>query len=92
MTAGENAIGETGYVVDSLMAAVYSILGGKTFEDTILTAINLGYDTDTNAAITGALAGAFYGIESIPERWLNAMRRLDYLEDVAERFAEVMIM
>ena len=92
MTAGENAIGETGYVVDSLMAAVYSILGGKTFEDTILTAINLGYDTDTNAAITGALAGAFYGIESIPERWLNAMRRLDYLEDVAERFAGVMIM
>lgn len=90
MTAGENAIGETGYVVDSLMAAVYSILGGKTFEDTILTAINLGYDTDTNAAITGALAGAFYGIESIPERWLNAMRRLDYLEDVAERFAGIL--
>jgi len=86
MTAGENAIGETGYVVDSLMAAVYSILEGNTFEDTILTAINLGYDTDTNAAITGALAGAFYGMEDIPERWLNALRRRDYLKDVAERF------
>lgn len=86
MTAGENAIGETGYVVDSLMAAVYSILEGNTFEDTILTAINLGYDTDTNAAITGALAGVFYGMEDIPERWLNALRRRDYLKDVAERF------
>lgn len=92
MTAGENAIGETGYVVDSLMAAVYSILEGNTFEDTILTAINLGYDTDTNAAITGALAGVFYGMEDIPERWLNALRRRDYLKDVAERFAEVMNM
>ena len=82
----EGLIGETGYVVDSLMAAVHSMLRGITYEDTVLHVVNLGYDTDTNAAITGALAGAFYGLESIPKRWLTALRRRDYLEDVASRF------
>lgn len=87
----EDKIGETGYVVDSLMAVVYSMLAGKCFEDSILAAINLGYDTDTNAAITGALAGTFYGLGSIPERWLNALRRRGYLNDIAERFAACML-
>lgn len=84
---GEEAIGETGYVVDSLMAAVYNMLEGTTYENTVLCTINLGYDTDTNAAITGALAASYYGVQSIPERWLSALRRRDYLEDVAKRFA-----
>ena len=83
----EDHIGETGYVVDSWMAAVHSMLRGSSYEDTVLLAINLGYDTDTNAAITGALAGAFYGLENIPRRWLMALRRKDYLEGVALRFA-----
>lgn len=89
-TTDESVIRETGYVVDSLMAAVHSMLAGNSFEDTALIAINMGYDTDTNAAITGALAGTFYGLENIPSRWLNVLRRRDYLEDVAERFARVM--
>lgn len=79
-------IGETGYVVDSLKVAVHSMLAGNNFEETVLHAVNLGYDTDTNAAITGALAGTFYGLESIPNRWLDSLRRCDYLNDVAERF------
>lgn len=85
--AGEAFIGETGYVVDSLTAAVYSMLRSESYEAAILCAVNLGYDTDTNAAITGALAGAYYGAQAIPPRWLNALRRRDYLEDVADRFA-----
>ena len=90
LKVSEEQIGETGYVVDSLMTAVYSMLRGKNYEEAVLTAINLGYDTDTNAAITGALAGAFYGLESIPIRWLSALRRCDYLEDVAARFADAL--
>ena len=90
LKVSEEQIGETGYVVDSLMTAVYSMLRGKNYEEAVLTAINLGYDTDTNAAITGALAGAYYGLESIPIRWLSALRRCDYLEDVAARFADAL--
>lgn len=89
--ADEDQIGETGYVVDSLMAAVHSMLIEQNYENAVLHAINLGYDTDTNAAITGALAGVFYGVESIPGRWLASLRRRDYLEGIAERFAGVFV-
>lgn len=41
------------------------------FEDAVLGAVNIGRDTDTIAAITGAICGALHGIEVIPERWIN---------------------
>lgn len=68
-------------------SAVYSILRGSHYEETVLLAIHLGCDTDTNAAITGALAGAFYGLKRIPDCWLAALQRKDYRENVAQRFA-----
>ena len=87
LKAGDDVIGETRYVADSLMAAVYSMLHGKSYEEAVLCAINLGYDTDTNAAIAGALAGAYYGESAIPDRWLNKLRKREYLEELSERFA-----
>ena len=50
--------------------AVWSVHTTNTFEDAITTAINLGGDTDTVAAVTGAIAGALYGVQQIPSRWL----------------------
>lgn len=41
------------------------------FADAVLGAVNIGRDTDTIAAITGAICGAFHGIQSIPERWIK---------------------
>ena len=87
VTLSDDVIGESGYVVDTLMAAVKSLLCTSTYEDAIMYAVRLGYDTDTNAAVTGALAGAYYGMESIPERWLSKLRKKDMLLDIAERFA-----
>lgn len=81
-------IGESGYVVDTLMAAAHSLLCTSCYEDAVLRAINLGYDTDTSAAVTGALAGAYYGMEGIPERWLAKLRRRELLEETAIRFAD----
>lgn len=86
---GPEQIGETGYVVDTLLTALYSLVHSSSYEEAIYTAVRLGYDTDTSAAVTGALAGAYYGEESIPQRWLAALAKRNMLEDLADRFAAV---
>lgn len=50
-------------------------------------AVNLGLDTDTNAALTGGLAGLVYGIRSIPEEWLNVLVKEDEIATLCEIFA-----
>uniref|UniRef100_UPI0018774A08 ADP-ribosylglycohydrolase family protein n=1 Tax=Streptococcus suis TaxID=1307 RepID=UPI0018774A08 len=69
-TTREN-IFSTGYVVDTLKAAIWSVGTTDSFDEAVLKAVNLGGDTDTIGAITGTLAGALYKIESIPEEWIN---------------------
>ena len=64
----EADIHETGYVADTLYTALYSLLNADSYEMSIRNAINLGYDTDTSAAVTGTAAGIIYGREAIPER------------------------
>ena len=83
----DNDINESGYVVDTLYSALYSLLQARDFEMSIRTAVNLGYDTDTAGAVTGTAAGILYGVEGIPARWLNALRKRKYLEDTAHMFA-----
>lgn len=56
----ENEIRSTGYVVDTLEAALWSFFGGRSYRDIVLKAVNLGGDTDTVAAIAGGLAGIYY--------------------------------
>src|SRR5436190_22437117 len=63
----------TGYVLDSLEAALWCFYQRDTFEATILLAANLGDDADTTAAICGQIAGAFYGETGIPEKWLTKL-------------------
>lgn len=46
----------------------------------MLEAVNLGRDTDTTAAVAGALAGIVYGVESIPGEWIDALRGKDVIE------------
>ncbi len=59
----------SGYVVESLEAALWCFDQTDTFADAILLAANLGDDADTTAAICGQIAGAFYGVEAIPASW-----------------------
>lgn len=70
----------TGYVVDSLIAAVHSVYSTKTFSEAVLYAINLGGDTDTIGALTGALAGVIYGSDGLPSDWLGDIVRLGDLQ------------
>ena len=78
-------IKSSGYVVDTLEAALWCLLTTANYRDCVLKAVNLGDDTDTIAAIAGGLAGALYGYDTIPSEWLEALKRRDYIEEMCER-------
>lgn len=69
MSKPRDQIQGSGYCVASLEAALWCFATTESFEAAILTAANLGDDADTTAAIAGQLAGAFYGVDSIPRHW-----------------------
>ena len=77
-------IKSTGYVVDALGAAVWSLITTDSFDQALLKAVNLGDDTDTVGAIAGGLAGLYYGYDSIPEDWLSAIKRREWIEEMCE--------
>jgi len=63
----------SGYVVQSLEAALWAFACTDCFADAILMAANLGDDADTTAAVCGQVAGAYYGEPGIPSRWLDRL-------------------
>ncbi len=65
------------YVLTTLGYALVAVAGTHTFQDAIALAISFGGDTDTTAAITGAMAGARYGRKGIPAHLLAVDRHLD---------------
>ena len=67
----ESGIRSGGFVIDTLEAAFWCFLTTDTYRDAVLKAVNLGDDTDTTAAVTGAMAGLFYGLDAIPATWLE---------------------
>lgn len=76
-------IKSTGYVVDTLEAALWCLLNTDNYKDCVLTAVNLGNDTDTVAAVAGGLAGIIYGVggeKGIPEEWINRLAKKDAIE------------
>ena len=75
----------SGYVVQSLEAALWCFWGTSTFEEAVLRAANLGDDADTTAAICGQVVGAFYGEVGIPDRWLTRLAMVDEIRDMASR-------
>ena len=81
-------IKSSGYVVDTLEAALWCVLTTDDYKSCILRAVNLGEDTDTVAAIAGGLAGALYGYESIPEEWLAQLQKREYIEELCEQAAK----
>ena len=78
-------IKSTGYVVDTLEAAIWCVLTTDNYRDCVLKAVNLGDDTDTVAAISGGLAGALYGYDSIPKEWLETLKRREYIENMCDK-------
>ena len=73
----------SGYVVESLEAALWSFATTDSFRDAILRAANLGDDADTTAAVCGQVAGAFYGERGIPTAWLGKLHEADFIRKTA---------
>lgn len=69
-----------GFVRDTLKAAAWCFVNTGSYEDCVLTAVNLGDDTDTTAAVAGAVAGTAYGIEAIPLEWVDILRGKELIE------------
>ena len=82
----EDDIKSSGYVVDSLIAAIWSLINSKSYEDSIWNAVMLGNDTDTVAAIAGGLAGIYYGYEKIPDRWIRDLRNKEYIVSICQKW------
>ncbi|GAB7015851.1 ADP-ribosylglycohydrolase family protein [Methanogenium cariaci] len=74
----------TGYVVDSLEAALWAFARTETFEEGCLAAVNLGNDADTTGAIYGQLAGAYYGVGAIPGEWKNTIVQRKLIEHFSD--------
>jgi ADP-ribosylglycohydrolase len=63
------------------------LLNSSSYAESVLKAVNLGGDTDTTAAVTGGLAGIYYGVENIPPEWVEQIARKQDIIDLASRFA-----
>jgi ADP-ribosyl-[dinitrogen reductase] hydrolase len=78
-------IKSSGYVVDTLEAALWSVHSSDSFADAVILAANLGGDADTVGAVTGQIAGALWGSTGIPRVWLDKLAWRDRIEDRARR-------
>lgn len=79
----------TGYVVDTLEAALWAFWTTNSFEQGALLAVNLGDDADTTGAIYGQLAGAYYGLDEIPAQWRKPVAMKDHILGLAERLVSI---
>ncbi len=76
----ESEIKSSGYVVDTLEAAIWCLLNTDSYKNCVLKAVNLGEDTDTIGAVAGGLAGIYYGADSIPKEWMNIVLKRQDIE------------
>lgn len=83
----EDKIRSSGYVVDTLEAALWCFLNTDKYKDCVLKAVNLGSDTDTVACVAGSIAGLYYG--DIPGNWIKVMRNKKLIDKIIESFATV---
>lgn len=80
----KSLIKSSGYVVDSLEAAVWCLFRTRTLEECLIEAVNLGEDTDTVAAIAGGIAGLYYGADAIPASWMEALKNTECILRICE--------
>ncbi len=85
----EREIKSSGYVLDTLEAALWVFFRENDYRETVLRAVNLGGDTDTIAAIAGGIAGIYYGVGDIPRNWLENLARKEELYRMFEQFCRV---
>jgi ADP-ribosyl-[dinitrogen reductase] hydrolase len=79
------------YVVDTMQTVFHFFFKTRDFEQCLVATVNQGGDADTTGAIAGMLAGAYYGMEGIPKRWLKKLdkRLLTEIDSLAQRLVSL---
>jgi len=85
------AIKGSGYVVQSLEAALWAFYKTDNFREGALLAVNLGDDADTTGAVYGQLAGAYYGIDGIPSAWRQVIYNGSFIEELAMKLYQLRV-
>ena len=79
-----------GWVADEALAiGLYAVLATSSFEDAVVLAVNHSGDSDSTGAIAGNIAGAFYGVEAIPTRWLETLELREEITTISDDLAGV---
>jgi len=86
--AQEEEINSSGYVIDTLEAALWCSFRHATAKDVLLAAVNLGMDTDTTGMVAGGIAGLAYGLDTIPEHWLRSIALKKEIDALVDSFIE----
>jgi ADP-ribosyl-[dinitrogen reductase] hydrolase len=81
--------GEAGYVVHCVEIAFWFATHDRSLEEALIALAQAGGDTDTNAAVAGALLGARYGDVALPPRWINQITGVQGIAELAERLVSV---
>ena len=80
-TLSREEIKSSGYVVDTLEAALWCLLTTTSYKECLIKAVNLGDDTDSIGAVAGGLAGIMYGIDDIPSEWMDKLQAKNVIEE-----------
>ena len=87
----ESSIRSSGFVIETLEAALWAFFSTQSFREGALKVVNLGDDADTVGAVYGGLAGAYYGYEAIPVEWVDALQARSTLDPVVQGLVQVIL-
>ncbi len=83
-------VNNSGWAVSTLEAALWAFNTTASFEEGLIAAVNLGGDSDTIGAVFGQIAGAHYGFEAIPDRWVKAIKTWRKVDELIEGFLDAL--
>ena len=84
----EDEIRSTSDIIDTLEAAIWSLITTRNYETAVIRAVNLGSDSAAIGALAGAIAGVYYGEHAIPTRWLDQVKKIKEIKEIAISFAK----
>ena len=73
-----------GHTLLAMQVGLWAAMTPLSFEDALVASVSAGGDTDTNAAVAGAVLGARYGVSAIPQRWLDCIPQRERIEGLAD--------
>ena len=83
-------VNNSGWAVSTLDAALWAFNTTENFEEGLIAAVNLGGDSDSIGAVFGQIAGAYYGFDAIPDRWVKEIKTWEKVDALIERFLDAL--